>query len=72
MLIGPGSRTLVFMSDAGGTFDIANVNLTFSDDAAQALPDSGQLASGSYRPGAFTGDTGDTHFRHPLSVFDDQ
>jgi Ca2+-binding RTX toxin-like protein len=62
MLFGPGSRTLVFMSDAGGSFAISNVNLTFSDGATQALPDSGQIASGSYRPGAFTGDTGDTDF----------
>lgn len=62
MLFGPGSRTLVFMSDAGGSFGISNATLTFSDRAAQALPDSGQIASGSYRPGAFTGDTGDTDF----------
>jgi Ca2+-binding RTX toxin-like protein len=62
MLFGPGGRTLVFMSDAGGNFAISNVTLTFSDGAAQALPDNGQIASGSYRPTAFTGDTGDTDF----------
>ena len=60
MLIGPDNRNLVFMSDAGGSFDIFNLTLTFSDGAAQALPDNSQIASGSYRPGAFTG--GDTDF----------
>jgi len=62
MLIGPDNRNLVFMSDAGGSFIVTGVNLTFSDGAAQALPDSGQIASGSYRPGAFTGDIGDVDF----------
>jgi hypothetical protein len=45
------------MSDAGGEFDAANVNLTF-DDTGAMLPDSTQIVSGTYRPTNFVaGDT---------------
>jgi hypothetical protein len=48
----------VFMSGAGGSTDISNVNLTFSDAAAGMLPQSfvgGQITSGTYLPSNYSG-----------------
>ncbi len=67
LLLGPGNRNLIFMSDAGGDLDISGVNITFSDGSSRALPDNDQITSGSYRPGAFTGGDGATDF--PVSEF---
>ncbi len=51
LLVGPGGQTFVFMSDAGGLFSPSTgVNLTFDDAAATLLPNSGSIASGTYRP----------------------
>jgi len=50
LMVAPnGSRTLL-MSDAGGGVDAVNVNLTFADSAASALPNFVGLTSGTYRP----------------------
>jgi hypothetical protein len=49
---------MLFMSDAGGTADAVNVNLTFDDQAAAAIPTDGPVATGTFRPSTF--DTGDT------------
>jgi hypothetical protein len=39
------------LSDAGGAPDVVNCSLTLDDEAASALPDSGQIAClGAYRP----------------------
>ena len=49
LLVGPGGQTVLFMSDAGGLFDINGVNLTLGDAAAaRGLPS--QIVSGTYRP----------------------
>jgi subtilisin-like proprotein convertase family protein len=58
MLISPAGRRMLFMSDAGGTADAVNVNLTFDDQAAAAIPTDGPVATGTFRPSTF--DTGDT------------
>ncbi|HEX9942512.1 MAG TPA: proprotein convertase P-domain-containing protein, partial [Thermoanaerobaculia bacterium] len=52
LLVGPAGQRIVLMSDAGGSLDLVNVNLTF-DDAGPALPDSAQITSGTYRPTNF-------------------
>jgi hypothetical protein len=50
LLVGPGGRSVVLMSDVGGSADVANLTLTFDDNAAAFLPDESQLTSGTYRP----------------------
>lgn len=58
LLVGPAGQKMILMSDAGGSLDLINVNLTFDDDAASPLPDSTQIVSGTFRPTNFgTGDT---------------
>jgi len=58
MLIGPTGKRLLILSDAGGTGDVANVNLTFDDQAAAAIPTAGPIVAGTFRPSTF--DIGDT------------
>jgi subtilisin-like proprotein convertase family protein len=50
MLVSPGGKRAIVMSDAGGTTALAGVDITLDDQAAQDLPDNGAIASGSYRP----------------------
>ncbi|HMJ89723.1 MAG TPA: Calx-beta domain-containing protein, partial [Candidatus Acidoferrum sp.] len=49
LLVGPGGETVMLMSDAGGSFPVTNVNLTFGDGAA-ALPSNGPLVNSTNRP----------------------
>lgn len=48
LLQAPDGTNVVLMSDAGGSVDIVNVNLTFDDAAASLLP--ATLSTGTYRP----------------------
>ena len=58
LLVGPAGQKLLLMSDAGGGGNINNVTLTFDDSAASALPDSGQITSGTWQPANYgSGDT---------------
>ncbi|MCL4868882.1 MAG: S8 family serine peptidase [Anaerolineae bacterium] len=58
LLVGPQGQNLIIMSDAGGSNSITNVNLTLDDSAANPLPDSTLITSGTYRPTNYgTGDT---------------
>ncbi|MEN3333050.1 MAG: hypothetical protein V7641_2415 [Blastocatellia bacterium] len=50
LLVGPTGATAVIMSDAGGSWPIFNLNLTFDDNAATVLPDNSPLTSGTYQP----------------------
>ena len=50
LLVGPGGQSVILMSDTGGSFDLVNVTLTFDDAAANSLPDSTQITSGTYKP----------------------
>lgn len=50
MLVAPGGRKIVLMSDVGGTTPVNNITLTFQDDATGSLPDNGPLVSGSFKP----------------------
>jgi hypothetical protein len=56
MLVGPagGTQNRSIWSDAGGSGDIAAINITLSDDAATALSDAGPLASGTFKPANYT------------------
>jgi subtilisin-like proprotein convertase family protein len=49
LLVGPGGRKIVLMSDAGGTSEVGGLNLTFDDLAATQVPDN-TLSTGTYRP----------------------
>lgn len=83
LLVGPQGQKAILMSDVGGNDNATDVNLTFDDEAAAALPDS-SVVSGTYRPvnyGPELGDpTGPDSFPGPaadasavgsnLSVFD--
>lgn len=59
LLVGPTGANVLFLSDAGGSTDVSNCNLTFSDSAGSAAPDSSALVCGStYLPTNYgTGDT---------------
>jgi subtilisin-like proprotein convertase family protein len=64
LLVGPQGEKLLLMSDAGGSLDLNNVNLTF-DDTGMSLPDSTLITSGTYKPTNYS--TGDT-FATPAPV----
>ncbi|MEY2408683.1 MAG: large repetitive protein [Verrucomicrobiota bacterium] len=51
LLVGPGGESSILMSDAGGTFPVSNITLTF--DAAQPPLPIGMLGSGAFAPRDF-------------------
>ncbi len=53
LLMSPTGQTVLLMSDAGGSSDLNDVTMTFSDAAAAALSNSGQLTSGTFKPTNF-------------------
>jgi subtilisin-like proprotein convertase family protein len=55
LLVGPGGRSAILMSDCGGNNVLNNVTVTFSGVASVPLPDSGQINTGTYRPGNYGG-----------------
>ena len=60
LLVGPGGQKVMLMSDAGGSTDVVNVNLTFDSATVTALPDSSQISSRTYRPSNYVGKDGTT------------
>jgi subtilisin-like proprotein convertase family protein len=54
LLVGPTGQNLVLMSDVGGSGAVANVALTFDDDAASRLDPAVLATTGTYRPINFT------------------
>lgn len=54
LLVGPDGQNLIIMSLAGGGFPIENVQLTFSDDAQEMLPEFAQIVSGKYLPSNYS------------------
>jgi len=50
LLVDPSGTSVVLMSDAGGQDPVAAIDLTFADDADGAVPQTGPLAAGAYRP----------------------
>jgi len=55
LLVGPGGQKFLMMGDAGGSTALSNVNLTLDDAAGTALPDTGGIPSGTYRPASYSG-----------------
>jgi subtilisin-like proprotein convertase family protein len=53
LLVSPSGKSIILMSDAGGTTDLVNVTITLDDAAATQLPDSTVIASGTFRPANF-------------------
>lgn len=56
LLVGPSGQNIVLQSDAGGSADVSGVTYTFDDQAASTIPDSGPLASGTYKPTSIVND----------------
>lgn len=54
LLVGPLGQKVVLMGQAGGGNAISHGRITFEDSAASAVPDSGAITSGSYRPADYT------------------
>ena len=50
VLVGPTGATFVFWSDAGGTVDVVNANVTLDDAGATVLPDATVIATGTFQP----------------------
>ncbi len=50
LLVGPGGKKVLLMSDAGGSNSVSGVNLSFSHSSGVTLPDSGPIISGNYEP----------------------
>lgn len=50
LLVSPSGQTAVIMSDVGAAQAVNGITLTLDDAAANSLPDSGLLTSGTFRP----------------------
>lgn len=55
LLQGPTGKSVLLMSDAGGTAAAADAQLIFDDDADAPVADAGPLASGSYQLSNYEG-----------------
>jgi subtilisin-like proprotein convertase family protein len=70
ILVGPTGASATLISDVGGGTAATNVTLTLDDAAAAALPDSGGIVSGTFKPTNFNGEDGPDSFPPAsLSVF---
>ena len=60
LLVGPTGARFVLQSDAGGTaVPVVNATVTFNDAAATQIPDTGPLATGTFRPSSYNPGTAD-------------
>ena len=50
LLVGPTGAQVVLQSDVGGSIVVNNLTYTFDDSATSGIPNSGPIASGSYKP----------------------
>jgi subtilisin-like proprotein convertase family protein len=71
----PGGQRVMLMSDACGGNPINGINLEFSDEAINALPNNTSCGSGQYRPGNYLGESAENFgtggpFFATLSAFD--
>ena len=57
LLVGPGGKKMLLLSDAGGGGNVTGLNLTFDDAAASALPDGSSLTSGTWKPSVYEAGT---------------
>ena len=49
VLEGPTNLAIVLWSDAGGGDDVSNIDVTFDDEAAGPIPNTGPVGTGSYQ-----------------------
>ncbi|HVV70700.1 MAG TPA: proprotein convertase P-domain-containing protein, partial [Verrucomicrobiae bacterium] len=71
LLVGPNNQKIVLMDKAGGGTPATNLNLTFNQAAAAAIPQGAALATGSYKPADYNSATFDYPSpapAHPYSV----
>jgi hypothetical protein len=66
LLVGPGGQKSLLMSDAGGSFDVSGVNLTFDPAATGPLPSI--LTGGTYLPTDFDDGLGGDTFNAPAPI----
>jgi subtilisin-like proprotein convertase family protein len=50
MLVAPGGRSAVVMSDVGGSIPVGDLTLELDDQASATLPDEQELENGPFRP----------------------
>ena len=50
LLVAPGGRSVVLMSDVGGSVPVNGLSLTFDDNAPSSLPSVGPLITGTFKP----------------------
>ncbi len=50
LLVGPDGQNALIMSDVGGSTDLSGLTLTLDDTAANSLPDTGPIVSGTFKP----------------------
>ena len=55
LLVSPTGRSIVLMSDAGGTNEVNNLTLTFDDKANSDLPDETSIVTGIYKTSNYEG-----------------
>ena len=53
LLVSPAGKKIMLMAHAGGGTAVNNANITFTDTAANAIPQSGAITSGAYRPAQY-------------------
>ena len=59
LLVGPQGQNAIVTSDAGGSLDVADADLTLDDEAAAPIPDATQINTGADQPANYTpADTG--------------
>jgi len=66
LLVGPGGRNVLLMSDTGTNISATNLTLIFDDAATKSLPRVSRLTSGTFRPTNY--DTTSDKFRAPAPV----
>lgn len=78
MLVSPGGKRAIVMSDAGGSTALTATDITLDDQAGQDLPDSTPITAGTYRSANYeAGDSfaapapGSSGAGSALSVFND-
>jgi subtilisin-like proprotein convertase family protein len=68
MLVAPNGDNLVFMSDAGGSFDVNNVTFSISDLGAGLIPNTQIIGGSTYQPTNYG--TGDVFAGYPGTPVD--
>ncbi len=61
MLVSPNGTAFEFMASVGGTHSIISDSIMMADSASSALPETGQLTSGTFKPTSFYCGSGNTN-----------